>query len=515
MYGGGWGRWVWRTLTSMRTAVLLLALLAATAIPGSLLPQRNVASDPGAVVRFQLENPTLAPWLDKLGLFDVYASPWFAAVYLLLLVSMTGCVLPRCVRLWREARSDPPRAPSNLARMAGHSVLPRGDRAPEVDAALVEAAASTLRRQRYRVMVHGQEVRAERGFLREVGNLMFHLSFLILLFGVAAGRLFGFEGRVALAEGDAFTNVVSAYDVFTPSVWTDLVDLQPFSFTLEQFEADYASEGPRRGEPRDFAADLLYTAGDGDESRSVEVSPNHPLDVNETKAFLTGHGYAPVVTVRDGQGRIAFSGPVIFLPNDSSYASDGVIKVPDAMPDQLGFEGFFLPTAAIGPDGPYSAFPDDLDPRLFLTAYTGDLGMDAGMPQSVFALEKSGMTQVTRVNGDPFARALRVGQTVRLPDGKGSLTFDRVAEFANFQIAYDPGKEISLVAGLMLLLGLTTSLSVRRHRVWVRVGSSGVELAGQSLTRWPFDPRTLDGLARQISAVEHPVPGEETFDHAR
>jgi cytochrome c biogenesis protein len=111
--GWGWGRWAWRTLTSMRTAVILLALLALAAVPGSLLPQRNVATDPMAVARFVQDNPRLAPWLDRMGLFEVYAAPWFAAIYILLLVSMTGCVLPRCARLWRcgEHRPHPPRRP--------------------------------------------------------------------------------------------------------------------------------------------------------------------------------------------------------------------------------------------------------------------------------------------------------------------------------------------------------------------------------------------------------------------
>ncbi|MFZ1670082.1 MAG: cytochrome c biogenesis protein ResB, partial [Candidatus Nanopelagicales bacterium] len=38
---GGWLRWAWRQLTSMRTALLLLFLLALASIPGSLLPQRS------------------------------------------------------------------------------------------------------------------------------------------------------------------------------------------------------------------------------------------------------------------------------------------------------------------------------------------------------------------------------------------------------------------------------------------------------------------------------------------
>lgn len=249
-HGWGWSRWAWRTLTSMRTAVILLALLALTAVPGSLLPQRNVATDPAAVPRFAADHTVLYPWLDRLSLFDVYASPWFAAVYVLLLVSMTGCVLPRCLRLWRSSRAAPVRAPRNLGRMEGHvRWTPTAAETTEAPDAVLARAAAALRRRRFRVRVDGLEVRAEKGYLREVGNLAFHLSLLVLLLGVAVGRLVGFEGRVALVEGQSFLNVVAAYDDFTPSVWTDTGSLQPFSFTLEDFEARFETSGSRSANP--------------------------------------------------------------------------------------------------------------------------------------------------------------------------------------------------------------------------------------------------------------------------
>ena len=494
-----WGRWAWRKLTSMRTAVMLLALLALAAVPGSLLPQRGVATDPNAVPQYFQDHPDLAPWLDRLGLFEVYAAPWFAAIYILLLVSMTGCVLPRCARLWRAVRAAPPPAPSNLARLPDH----HRSAVEQQPADALATAAAELGRRGFRVQTTATEVRAERGYSRELGNLVFHLSLLVLLLGVALGRLFGFEGRVALAEGSSFSNVTSQYDEFTPRALTDTTSLEPFSFTLKDFEVAYETAGPKAGEPREFGAELEYQVAPEDSTDEIRVEPNHPLDVNATKVFLTGHGYAPKVTVRDGRGGVVFTGPVIFLPNDASYASDGVVKVPDARPTQLAFEGFFLPTGAMSEQGPYSAFPDALNPQLYLTAYTGDLGLSDGTPQSVFALEKDELTQV-REDGKPFAEALGVGETMTLPGGEGSLTFDGVARFANFQLAYDPGKEISLIAAVMLLTGLTTSLMIRRRRIWVRVaagdrpGSTEMEIAGQPMTRRGAPPGEIAEIHRYL-----------------
>ncbi|WP_238993623.1 cytochrome c biogenesis protein ResB [Nocardioides caldifontis] len=481
--------------------MILLGLLALAAVPGSLLPQRNVASDPNAVLQFTQDNPTLAPWLDRLGLFEVYASPWFAAIYILLLVSMTGCVIPRCLRLWRAVRADPPPAPSSFVRLSER----REVHAAQCPSEALRAIAADLKSRGFRVRTTGGEVRAERGYARELGNLLFHLSLLVLLAGIALGRLFGFEGRVALVEGAGFSNVVSQYDEFSPRALTDVEGLEPFSFTLNDFEASFETADEKRGEPRQFRAELEYRPDDGSTSKAVEVEPNHPLDVNETKVFLTGHGYAPKVTVRDGRGDVVFTGPVIFLPNDASYASDGVVKAPDARPTELGFEGFFLPTAAVGDRGPYSAFPDALNPQLFLTAFTGDLGMSDGPPQSVYTLVKDDLQQV-RADGRPFAKALSVGDTMRLPNGEGSLTFDGVARFANFQIAYDPGKEVSLVAAALLLLGVTTSLLIRRRRVWVRVVASGPD--GTRLEAGALPLTRRGGITGEIDAVLTAVSDE-------
>ena len=495
----GWGRWLWRALTSMRTAVVLLTLLALAAVPGSLLPQRNVASDPSGVVEFARANPDWFPWLDRLGLFDVYASSWFAAVYLMLLVSMSGCVLPRCARLWRSMRDKPAPAPRNLLRLehARHLESPPGI----WTSTTVETAATTLRRLGYRVVVSDSEVRAETGYLREAGNLVFHLSLLLLLVGVGIGRLVGFEGRVVVVEGQGFANVRSAYDSFTPSVWTDMENLEPFSFVVDDVDLRFATGGARAGEPREVDASLTVATGSGSTTREATVRPNEPLVVGRTKAFLTGHGYAPVVTVRDGRGAVAFSGPAVFLPLDSDFTSEGVVKVPDAEPEQLGFEGVFLPTAALGRQGPYSAYPDTVSPRLLITAYAGDLGLDEGTPQSVFALDGSQLDPVLNRAGEPLVGALAIGDTMRLPGGRGSLTFDRVVRFANFQIAYDPGKEVALVAAVLVLAGLTTSLTFRRRRMWVRAGAGVADLAGLSLSRRPFPVSDLNALVSALCCV--------------
>src|SRR6201982_290975 len=109
-----WLKWLWRQLTSMRIALILLFLLALASVPGSMLPQQG--GNPAGVQQYYSSHPALAAWLNRFGLFNVFAAPWFAAIYLLLFGSLVGCVVPRTFRLAGSARTLPPRAPRHLAR---------------------------------------------------------------------------------------------------------------------------------------------------------------------------------------------------------------------------------------------------------------------------------------------------------------------------------------------------------------------------------------------------------------
>ena len=112
-------RWGWRQLTSMRTALVLLLLLALAAIPGSIIPQSGV--DSLKTSRWQEQHPQLTPIYERLGLFAVFDSAWFSAIYLLLMISLVGCIVPRLFVYARALRAKPPAAPRNLSRLPVHT----------------------------------------------------------------------------------------------------------------------------------------------------------------------------------------------------------------------------------------------------------------------------------------------------------------------------------------------------------------------------------------------------------
>jgi cytochrome c biogenesis protein len=456
-------RYLWTRLTSMRTALILLFALALAAIPGSLVPQRRIS--PIRVSDFLNEHPTLGPIYDKIGMFNVYSSPWFSAIYLLLFVSLIGCIIPRVGVYAKALRARPPKTPRNLVRLpayanaeiaaSDHDVLGRG--------------VVALRRRHYRVDLHSDSVAAERGYLREAGNLVFHISLVFVLIGVAIGSLFGFRGTSVVIVGQGFSNNLTQYDDFSAGGRFTEADLAPFSVTVKDFDVKFETGPVQRGAARLFRANVEVTERPGAAPRQDVLEVNKPLHIGGTTVHLIGHGYAPKVTVKDAQGNVAFSGPVVMLPQDSNFTSLGAVKAPDARPERLAFEALFLPTAVLDDQGPHSIFPDALNPALFANVWYGPPKVETGKPENVYSLDPTGLSQLKQRDGQPVRIALKVGDGVNLPDGKGTIQLDGWTRWVKLQIGDTPGVPISLIALGFAVAGLCMSLFVRPRRIWIRV----------------------------------------------
>ena len=505
--------------TSMRTALILLLLLALAAIPGSVIPQRDV--DSLGTSRWREDHPDLTPVFDRLGLFSVYDSPWFSAIYILLMVSLVGCIIPRTFVYFRAMRAQPPVAPRRLSRMPGHASYDV-EREPHDLLAEPSGCCATGATGSGPPQPTSREPEAERAgspaagaaYLREAGNLLFHLSVLIVLVGFAVGALFGYKGGVIVLVGGGFSNNATQYDELDPGSLFDADNLSPpFTFDIDDFDIEWLTSGPARGQARSFVSHLTYRESRDDEPQEYDLKVNHPLDIGGTEVFLIGHGYAPVITIRDGNGDVAYSGPTIFLPRDGTFASFGVVKAPDALPTQIGLMGEFYPTYDFTMEtGPYSLFGDTLNPALSMTVYTGDLGMDDGSAQSVYLLDTDEATLLEKADGTPFRVDLVPGRTVELPDGLGSVSFDGIERWNKIQISRTPGKLIALGGVVLALVGLLASLFIRPRRVWVRarrVGAGGgqgtlVEIAGLDRSGNGNLPREVAWVAADLGLREPP-----------
>ena len=488
----------WRRLTSMRTALVLLFLLALASVPGSLLPQRPL--NPVKVDNYIADHPRLSEILDAAGFFDVFAAPWFAAIYLLLFISLVGCVVPRLRLHARAMLCPPPTVPRRLER------LPESGSYQAGGAPAVVAAEASRRLRGWRTVTRPEPggvvtVAAERGYLRETGNLLFHTALVVLLAGIAAGRLWGYQGTVLVTEGEAgICNAVPLYDSFRPGRLVDGSGLAPLCIDkLEDFKATYDPDGT----PAEFRADITYTVGDDGAAQQYALKVNEPLRVDGVRVYLVSHGFSPRFTVRSPQGNVVADVATPFLPQDGTLLSEGAVKLLDEVRPQLALYGLFAPAAVDRGDGTIrSASAQPLAPGVAVVVYRGDLGLDSGRPQSVYSIDQR---QVDSGALREVATArLAPGGSTKLQDGT-TITFEGYREWVTIQVNRDPGQLSVLLASAAVVLGLLLSLAVRRRRVFLRItpapaASSGADGSGDAAP--PVEDGTAgSGPARSVVAV--------------
>lgn len=464
----------------MRTAIILLLVLGAGASVGSFFPQRPI--DPAAVTRWVERNPGWTRIAEFFGVFDVYGAWWFMAIYVLLLVSLVGCLLPRFRAFWRTLRAQP-YVSASLSGQPLHAVRHTEDGADEV----LARARRVLRAKRFKVARTGDVVAAERGNWREGGSLLFHVSFLVLLLGMAVGKLYGFTGQVAVIEGERFADTPIEYDFLeTGRSFGDR--FSGVELALDEFTVSWHPNGI----PREFVSAVrLYD--EGRLVRQEEIVVNSPMTYRGMRIYQLSWGWAPEILVRQA-GRVLYDGPTVFLARDTLWR--GVTKVPQTTPQQTGFDMLFFTDPEVPPGGmPRNVRPEPIDPVLFFQQYVGDLNLDRA--QSVYELDPRDL-----VPGE--VGALRPGESASLPNDL-SITFRGLRQYSVFQVASNPGAALLLAAAVALLVGLVPALYSARRRVWVRAvtdaGPTRVEIAGHAVQRRAAFETEFAALVRDL------VPG--------
>nr|AAA17238.1 B2168_C2_237 [Mycobacterium leprae] len=330
----------------------------------------------GKVDDYVAAHPVIGSWLDQLQAFNVFSSVWFTAIYTLLFVSLVGCLTPRMIEHARSLRAMPVIAPRNLARLPKHaSFQVIGD-----DKTLAGTIAGRLRG--WRTVIRTQDgvvpetvVSAEKGYLREFGNLVFHFSLLGLLVAVAVDKLFGYEGNVVVIAdgGPGFCSASpAAFDAFRAGNTVDGTSLHPICIRVNDFAAHYLPSG----QAMSFTADIDYQDGHDltvNSWRPYRLEVNHPLRVAGNRVYLQGHGYAPTFTVTfpDGQTRTS---TVQWRPeNQQTLLSSGVVRIDppagsypnmsERRQHEIAIQGLLAPTEQLDGTLLLSRFPALNAPR--------------------------------------------------------------------------------------------------------------------------------------------------------
>lgn len=519
----------WRELTSMRTALALLFLLAVAAIPGALLPQRDL--NEGKTESYIADRGTLGVWMDRVGLFDVFGSGWFTAIYLLLFISLVGCLTPRIWEHFTALRTPPVPAPRNLKRLPRH-LSETVDGTPEEVAEQVSANLRGWRRTTREVAPSkaypdgAVEVSAEKGYLREFGNLVFHFALLALLVTIAVGKLWGYEGTRTLVAGDdqVLCNTSTAvYDSFRSGAMVDGTGLSPFCIRVDDFEAEFLPSG----QPDMYTSEVSYTtdlAAPEDEWKNADIRVNDPLRIAGDRIYVLGNGFAPTFTVTfpNGEKRTQ-TAP--YLPQDTTtMLSDGAMRfdTPAGMyPDederrkhQIAIDGLFAPDPAYHSTLLMSQSAMVNDPAVAIRVYVGDAGLDTGRAQNVYMLDRDLIDQGRLVR--QASVNLDLGESTTLPDGT-VVSFDGYKRWVSMQVSHDPAQNGVLISAVVMIAGLVVSLLVRRRRIWFRLVPAAsddsqrrtvVEVAGLARTDQAGWGEGFDEQARALLGGARVKPGK-------
>lgn len=453
----------WRSLRSMRTALVLLLLLALAAVAGSLVPQVGVA-DNRIAATFR-GHPLRARIFEQLGLFDVYGSWWFTLLYVLLLISLGACLLPRTRAFVRNLRTKPaPARDLDGMRHYAEVLVPAG---PE---RAIAGARRILRRRLFRV--NGPSGRpalaADKGLARELGSLLFHWSFFLLLVGIVWGKGTGFSGRAVIVEGQRWVEAHANYDGSLREGRFLGEDHSGTQILVRDFEVTYRATG----QPEDFVTRATISEAEGGRARDVEIRVNEPAEIDGVRFYQFGYGWAPVVEVRS-DGELIAADPIVCAQDATPEGVSPlqmpwncVLRLPSLRP-QVGVRLQLWPDSrglfALLETGTAMPMFGEFAPVMSYTVYEGDLRSEL--------VQQAGVLDTTAMR-ETDSGVLGADRTVAIADGV-TMTFSDLRQYTVLQVARDRGLWIVFAAAILVLAGLLPALYTSRRKLWVTAEANG------------------------------------------
>ena len=284
-------------LGSMNLAITLLVALAIASIIGTVLQQNQPYQD--YIIKF---GPFWFEIFKTLGLYDVYAAPWFLALLGFLLASTTVCVYRNTPAILKDMSHFRVDAQEKSLRGFKHMAVWHSAQPPE---RVREQAAAYLhsRGYRFRLKQDGerQVIAAMKGATGRLGYILSHLGIVVIcLGGLVDGnlplKLDEAMGRIAIetrdipvdqvpekswlpADNSAFRGSVnipeggSANFIFLGMRDGYLVQHLPFSIELKDFRIEHYPSGM----PKSFESDVVIHDQALDQPLERTIAVNHPL----------------------------------------------------------------------------------------------------------------------------------------------------------------------------------------------------------------------------------------------
>ena len=242
-------------LRSMKFGMILLVLVIACSVAGSLIVQQGEVMD--YVRRYGADAAQL---IMALGLDDVFSAPYFIVLMAALCLNLTLCSIVRLPRTIRAA-----------AALRGQAH--RASTLEPLEEEQAKKLCAFFEKQHYRC----EEKDGDRVYTKNMagfyGSFLTHLSFLLILI----------IGAAAVMTADVRDQVVMPGETLTLEDGT-MITVERFQIEDETGTLDYASV-------------LTAASADGKRQKQQEIRVNEPLSFNGYKIYQQTYGTAGAVRI--------------------------------------------------------------------------------------------------------------------------------------------------------------------------------------------------------------------------
>ncbi len=320
----GHGR-LYRTLVSVKTSLVFLAVFAIMFFLGTVFPQ---SSDPNRLEQYREAGGKFIGLVGALDLLNLFRSPFFIVLILLFMIHLLLCVIHRIGILRKRPTFRLFTREDLLQRDHSFSVVcPAESVVPDVEKTLKRLG---FRRWRY-YSEHARVKRVvcEKGLPFRWLSWLYHVCFLLAIVGFILSYLFAFEDYITLGVGEAESIALSSPETNWRKLMRSLgaeehgrpreIELELDEFITEHIEKPSLKYPDGRAErllsawglgkepvhyempddplyPRDwFSALRVYDGGESVLEKKIEV--NDPLRYAGLTFYQIGYEYEFDLTV--------------------------------------------------------------------------------------------------------------------------------------------------------------------------------------------------------------------------
>lgn len=510
-------RTLWALLSNVKFALFLVGLALVAMLVGVVIPQMpgpmrgNPAARSAWLELQRADFGAFTSAMERAQLFEVFYSPWFNGLWVVIVFAVTVCTVSRFVPTWRNVERPQRKVGPAYFERAHH-------RADFTHPGGVEAIAAALKKRRYQVRIaetrEGEtHLFADRFAWSAYGTFLSHLGLLLFLVGGVLTRFAGFDTTLALAEqtpgapvfakpgpGQMFVRMIDAQKGVDSA--GNIIDFRS-AIEVTRGGRTVVCTTTVNDPCHAFGYKVHLAAFFDDIARLTVAAPDGRVVWDDNIDFDNKATAAPRFRVTGPDGGTLFEGEV---PQQATAPGTNPGPEDDAAIAQLRFpvatgseaevayavswrvEGDGLRLAVTGPGLPVRQLQagDEAVAGPYHIRYTGPASIPAlqvgDMPGAggrvAVQMPSGGAGSYLVINGiDSDDLVLRPGQPVTAANGY-TYTFTGRIEASGVNVRRDPGDTFIWIAAGAALLGLCITFYIPRRRLWVRVTPQRTYVAG-------------------------------------